>query len=312
MRFTLLYIRTRQLKREISGLGIYTVLFLIAVVYAVVFFYIKYRQGSHAWYLVSLLAFLCLLIQYKRKDKGFIFKHISNPHLQVFAEYLLLTLPFSVSAIFTKSWYIFPALLFTLGILPFVKPLAVKRTYYKNLSSIIAAENVEWISGIRKNMIPVLFLYLAAACTCWISIVPLFFLWLLTMVCCSFHQESEPVQVLREGDLSASNYIIKKMMVSARYIMVLYIPVLVVNALFNGNHVLLNLLFIPAQLCVVCFTICLKYSTYKPGRNLCGNNIPLAIVSMGSVIPYFLPVPAILSVSYFYKAKKNLKQYLDD
>lgn len=312
MHFTLLFIRSRQLKREISGLGIYTLLFLISGIYIAILFYTKYQLGSHAWYLVSLLALFCLLIQYQRKDKGFIYKHISNPHMQIYAEYVLLTLPFSISAIFTKSWYCFPALLGMLGIIPFVKSWAVKRTYFKNLSSIISAKNIEWISGIRKNMIPVLFLYLAAAFTCWISIVPLFFLWLLTMLFCSFQQESEPVQVLREGHLLAGKYIIRKMMVSSRYITALYIPVLVVNTVFNSNYLLLNLLFIPAQLCVVCFTICLKYSVYKPGRNLSGNNIPLAIVSMGSVIPYFLPVPAMLSISYFFKAKKNLKQYLDD
>ena len=312
MHFILLYIRSRQLKREISGLGLYTLIFLIAGIYIAILFYTKYQQGIHTWYLVSLLALLCLLIQYQRKDKGFIYKHISKPHLQVFAEYVMLTLPFSVSAIFTKSWYCFPALLVILGIIPFVKSLIVKRTYFKNLTSIISAQNIEWISGIRKNMIPVLSLYLAAACTCWINIVPLFFLWLLTMVFCSFQQESEPVQVLREGHLSAGKYIIKKMMVSSRYITAFYMPVLIVNAVFNSNHLLINLLFIPAQLCVVCFTICLKYSSYKPGRNLRGNSIPLAIVSMGSVIPYFLPVPAMLSVSYFYKAKNNLKQYLDD
>lgn len=312
MHFTLIYIRTRQLKREISGLGIYTVLLLIAAVYAVMFFYMNYRLGNHTWYQVSLLALLCLYIQYQRKDKGFIYKHFSQPHLQVFAEYGLLTLPFSVSAIITKSWYGFPALLGILAVIPFIRTAVGKQTYFKNLSSFIPATHIEWISGIRKNMIPVIFLYLAAACTCWMNIVPLFFLWLLTMVFCSFHQESEPVQVLREGNLTAGKYIIKKIMVASGIIGMLYAPLLLINTLLNNKHLLLNLLFIPAQLCVVCFSICLKYSIYKPGRNLSGNNIPLAIVSMGSVIPYFLPVPALLSVSYYLKAKKNVKQYLDD
>ena len=66
------------------------------------------------------------------------------------------------------------------------------------------------------------------------------------------------------------------------------------------------------QISLLCFAICLKYSSYKPNKNQIGNNIPLAIVSLGSALPYLLPIPTILSFAYFYKAKNNLKQYLND
>ncbi len=312
MTFTLLYIRLRQLQREVNGLGIYLIFFIGACIFLQYYFYRQFSNEKQAWYPVLLLAIVCLFIQYKRKDKSFIYKHLAYPYLQEFAEYAALTLPFAISSVFTKNWYCYPVLLVLLGIIPLVKPMAAKHTYFKNLSSFIPAVNVEWISGIRKNMIPVISLYLVAACTCWLHIVPLFFLWMLTMVFCSFQLESEPLQMLREGNYPAGIYIMRKMKTAVMYIVMLYAPLLVINAVINSNDMLLDILFIFAQVSIICFTICLKYAVYKPGRILTGNNIPLAIVSMGSAIPYFLPVPALLSVSYFYKASKHLKQYLDD
>jgi len=78
------------------------------------------------------------------------------------------------------------------------------------------------------------------------------------------------------------------------------------------EFLVVNLLFIPAQLSILYFAICLKYSGYKPNAYQSGNNIPLAIVSMGSALPYLLPIPIILSFFYFYKAENNLKKYLND
>ena len=312
MTFTLLYIRYRQLIREINGLGLYLLFFIFAGGYLAYYFYRQFELEKNAMYVIAFLAIACLALQFQRKDKAFIYKHISNPYLQVFSEYVALTFPFAITCIFTKSWYSYPLLLLLLCVIPLLNVRLRQNTVFKNLSLLIPAGQIEWISGIRKNYITFSFLYLAAVVTCWIKILPLFFLWMLTIIITSFQQEAEPLQVLREGFKSPQKFISDKLKVNTFYMIVLYAPLLIVNTLFNHDSIVINLLFIPAQLSVVFFAVCFKYSSYMPGKITPGNNIPLAIVSMGSALPYLLPVPAILSFLYFNRAKHNLKKYLDD
>ena len=312
MKFALLYIRYRQLRREVNGLGLYLLFFIIAGAYLVYFFYKQFQQGKHVLYAVLLLAAVCFLLQYHRKDRTFLYKHISRPYLQVFAEYIVLTFPFSITSIFTGSWYCYPALVLLVSLIPLYKFRFKQTTRLQHLSLLIPAKNFEWISGIRSNYIPFSFLYLAAVATCMVKILPLVFLWLLTIVITSFQQDAEPVQVLREGYQPAGKYIISKLRVNIWYIILLYTPILFFNTICNNDSLLLNILFMPAQISVVCFAVCLKYSSYRPGKSNAGNNIPLAIISLGSALPYLLPVPAILSFLYFNKASIHLKKFLDD
>ena len=36
------------------------------------------------------------------------------------------------------------------------------------------------------------------------------------------------------------------------------------------------------------------------------------MVSLGSIIPYFLPIPLFMSHIYIWKSKKNFNNYLND
>jgi hypothetical protein len=308
----LLYIRWQQLQREISGLGLYLLVYIGLAGYIALAFFKQFQQGQNAIYIVIGITTVCIGLQFYRTDKSFVYKHLNNPHFQIFLEYVVLTFPFSISCIITKSWYYYPGLLILLLCIPFFKFQFEHKAIFKNLSSIIPANNFEWISGLRRNHISFISLYLAAAAFCWVRILPLFLLWLLTITISSFHNECEPIQVLRENNTSPGKYLSGKLRINIIYILVLYTPLIILNSIFNTDFLGINLLFIPMQVSMLCFAICLKYSSYKPNKNQIGNNIPLAIVSLASAVPYLLPVPAILSFIYFYKAGHNLTQYLND
>jgi hypothetical protein len=139
-----------------------------------------------------------------------------------------------------------------------------------------------------------------------------FLLWFLTVLLTSFYTESESIQVLREGTPTPRELLLRKWKVCTNYIILMYTPILVVNTICHVDYLFVNLLFIPTQLALLYFGISLKYAGYRPNKSQPGNQIPLAIVSMCSVLPYLLPIPAILSFVYFYKAKDNLKKYLHD
>lgn len=309
---TLLYIRSRQIKREADGLGLYLIIFIaIAAVLSLVT-YFQYKDNQKAWFVVAVLAITCLAIQYTRKDKQFICKQLDKPHLQIFLEYLLLTLPFSITSLITQNWFCFPLLLLVLICIPFLKFQFKHKAVFKHLSSLIPASNFEWISGIRKQFLAFISLYLLALAFCWVRILPLFLLWFLTIIISSFYLENEPVHILREGNKSARKFLLDKLKINIKYILILYSLPVIINAIFVREFLIVTLLFIPIQIALLCFAVNLKYCTYKPQTNQLGNNVAFSIVAMLSAMPYFLPIPVILVIAYFYRAENNLKTYLHD
>lgn len=309
---SLLYIRSKQIKREVEGLGLYIIIF-IAI--ASIFSYLAFNLYKNSWqacWLVVLMSALCLTIHYARKDKQFIYKQLEKPYLQIFSEYALLTMPFSISSIITKNWFCFPLLLLTLFSISFLKFQFKRKAVFTNLSSLIPASNFEWISGIRKQYISFISIFVVALGFSWVRILPLFLLWFLTILIASFFLENEPIHILREGNKTARRFLTDKLKVNIRYMLLLYCLPIIINAIFVQEFLLVTLMFIPMQIALLSFAVNLKYATYKPQTNLLGNNIAFSIVAILSAMPYFLPIPVILSLVYFYKAEKNLKTYLHD
>lgn len=310
---TLLYIRSRQIKREIDGLGFYVIIFLAVVCILSFSAFIQYKNNQRtSLYIVLLLAFTCAAIQSSRTDKSFIYKRIERPHLQIFLEYAALTLPFSITSIFTQNWFCFPLLLSALLCIPFLKLQFKHRAVFKNLSSVIPASDFEWISGIRKQHVAFICLYLVALIFCWVRILPLALLWFLTIIISSFHLENEPVHILREGNRTAREFLLAKIKANVKYILILYSLPVMMNAFFVREFLTITLLFIPVQVALLCFVITLKYTVYKPLASPLGNNVVFSIVAILSAIPYFFPIQASLAIIYFYKAENNLKTCLHD
>jgi len=309
---SLLYIRSKQIKREADGLGLYLIIFIAIALILSYLAFSQYKNSGHGWYLIVLMSALCLSIHYSRKDKQFIYKQLHKPYLQIFSEYALLTLPFSISSIITKNWFLFPLLLLILFCISFLKFQFKRKAVLTNLSSIIPASNFEWISGIRKQYISFICIYLVALAFSWVRILPLFLLWFLTIMVASFFLENEPIHILREGNKSARKFLSDKLKTNIRYILILYSLPILINAIFVQEFLLITLLFVPMQISLLCFAISLKYCTYKPQTNQLGNNVAFSVVAMLSALPYFLPIPFILAIVYFYKAQKNLKPYLHD
>lgn len=309
----LLYIRSRQLARELSDLGLLYNLLLLGVTAILIYGSFKlYQKEPHAYYLTGTLIFLCALIQVSRKDKQFLHLHIENERLEVFLEYAVITFPFSITSIPTQNWYCYPILLIAIYITSRLKFNFIQRTYLKNISVIIPASMFEWISGFRRSLFPLIPLYLLALSFSWFRILPLFILWLITVTICSFYNECESLQILKEGDKRAMDFLLHKLKAHSSYLIALYLPVLIINTIFNTEDWDINLLFILIQVSLLSFAICLKYSNYKPNRVSFGNNLILSFVSIGSLIPYLLPIPLIMACEYFKKAERNLEPYLND
>ncbi len=309
---TLLSIRVIQLKRELLATGFRSLLLIGVAFFLFYASHLFWQQREYTFYFIGFLFIVCASIQLSRQDKTFIYTHLRHPHLEIFIEYLVLVLPFTFSSLFTPNWYYFPILVGALSLLPFYRQTYSQQAYFKSMSNVLPAYYFEWISGFRKMflfLIPVYFLALAFS---WFKILPLFLLWLLTVSIVTFYTECEPLHILRAGKLTAMQFVRQKLWRHARFLVLLYLPILLINTVFNFDYWLLNLLFIPVQLSLLCFAICFKYSSYEPNADLAANNMIVSLVSLGSVLPYLLPIPLIMSFVHYRKAVRNLKNYLHD
>jgi hypothetical protein len=241
-----------------------------------------------------------------------VYGHIRKPQFEIYSEYLALTFPFAITSLFTANWFYFPVLMTALIIVPFLKFTVKQKTVFKNISAIIPAADFEWISGFRKTFIYILPLFILAISFSWFRILPLLILWFITVSVSSFYAECEPLHILKEGNHSSKSLLKRKLIRHSKYIVLLYAPVLLINTIFNPQYWVLNLLFIPIQVSLVCYSVCLKYATYVPNKKQFGNSIILSLVSLGSIIPFLLPIPLLMAVFTYGKAKQNLNNYLND
>lgn len=312
MNTALLNLRKRQLIYEIKQLGIYSIVLLGIFLFLIYYSLNIYQDNSYALLITFSLAFLCLSIQSIRRDKEFIYLHSENYHLSTYTEYFLLTFPFIVMSLFTQHWYCFPLLQILLYLITYNKINIRQKTYFKNISEIVSLNDFEWISGFRKSFTAIIPVYLLALGFSWLKILPLILLWYLTMIIITFYNECEPLIILRERELSVKDFLNKKLVSHISYLTVLYMPVLIINTIFNCNFLLLNIFFILSQAALLFFAVCYKYSNYIPNKFLYLNNFIVILVSLFGLIPVFLPVPVIIGIRYYFNARNNLKQYFND
>jgi hypothetical protein len=230
----------------------------------------------------------------------------------VFFEYALFTLPFSITSLFTNVWYLYPIFLFLLFCLPYISYSLKKLTHLKKLSRLIPAYNFEWISGVRKTFIFLFPLYVFAICLSWFRILPLFLCWLITVNIISFYTECEPFHMLKEGGQNSKQFLRKKLVQHSKHLLMILLPIAIINFTFNPEYFLLIPLFLLMQLVLLWFAICMKYGTYRPLQNSSVNNLMASLVILGSIIPFLLPIPLLMTIYYYSKAKTNLITYLDD
>jgi hypothetical protein len=291
-----------------GGLGsILLPLLIIGLSYAS---FIAYKNQIYGIFLIAGLTLFCLSLQSIRKDKNFVQLHLQRGHQQMFLEYVLICLPFSLTALFTVHFYYFPLLLTALWFMPKWKFVAVQKTNFKTISNIFpSAYAIEWISGFRKSFVSIITLYIVAVACCWIRFLPLLLLWFITTTILNFYNEFEPIHILKSNHSQAKLFLKEKLIKHCQFIAFFYAPVLTINSLFNTDFLEINILFLGIQMALLCFGICLKYSSYVPQEQNLSSNITLSIVSLGSIIPFLLPLPIIFCLVYYKKAVQNLNTY---
>ncbi len=313
MSFALINIRYLQAIRALKEGGLGSVLLPFLIVGLSLGSYKAYQNIQYGGLLVLLLLLICMSLHIRRKDKTFAQLHLPNWHVQMYAEYVTLTLPFTITALFTPHYFYFPALLALLWLVPYIHYTPAQKTIFKRISTIFpSAHSLEWISGFRTSFLTIIPLYILALATCWMRFLPLLLLWFITTALLNFYNEHEALHILKAQHTHARDFLNQKIKKHCFYIACFYLPILVLNSIFNPDFIDINALFLLVQFALIIFAITAKYSSYVPAQQNIASNITVAIVSIGSIVPYLLPLPVIFAIVYYKKALQNLNNYFHD
>lgn len=313
MLFTLILIRWIQLKRALQEGGLGSILLPFLILGLSIASLKAYQEFKFATLLSGGLLIFCTGLQLARKDKVFAQLHVPHWHQQMYLEYLILCLPFTITALFTTHYYFFIVVNLLLFAVPKLSYAPAQKTSFKKLSKLFSpAVSIEWIAGIRAQYLSLIPLYVIALATCWVRILPLILLFLCTGIIQSFYNEHEARHILKARHQKGKDFLIEKIKTHSLYIVFLYSPVLVINCIFHPNFIDIAILFLCAQLALVIFAITMKYSCYIPSQKNNTTNVTVSVVSIASVIPYFLPLPLLFALVYYKKATENLTHYFHD
>ncbi len=311
--FALVKIRYCQLKYELKHLGIGHCLGLFVLfmgfetmIYLAFLKYPLYTTGA-------VLAFV-LALHLGRKDARFVKMALEKPQLALFFDYLSLIVLFILPVLFTAYWYCFLIILIGIYGISFIKiKRAIPSLKLHFLTRFIPISSFELVSGARKNylIIGLLILYVLALGLSWVRGLPLFLLWLLTTIICSFFGEYEPLNMLRKDEqLNSQSLIIEKLKRYILPLMAVYSPILIVNGVFHPDIWWVNPLFLIVQILTLSLSILYKYATYQPKAYFNTNSPVLIIAGLCIVLPFLIPLILFFNLRYYPKAIKNLNRYL--
>lgn len=314
MYVTLINVHLKQLAHQgKSKTFIYVLLGLMAcVVFGLS--YLFFNQTAAFVHVAAVcfgLMLIVLSVHVARADRHFVYHHIPHPELNFFTAYVFFTAPVLLGLLLSKFWWLVFVVFLCFGLISSVKYQSVNRTRFLFISKLIPASNFEWIGGWRKQFVPLLLLYLLALSLVWVRILPLVLLWFITTTIMSFYNDAEGINVLKANHTSAKKILYAKFKNHAFLMLVLYLPVAILNAIFNEGFVLINMVFLLLQVIILWFAIAYKYANFQPGTNHQGSIIT-AIVAFGGIVPFMIPVPAVMAINYYFKALENLQTYFND
>ncbi len=307
----LVKLRICQAKKMVYELGNYAIFLLLALFLLIAFTYYVHRDEAGSQKLFFLLAAIVLVVHQSRKDKEFVFKHIAFPHVEMMLEYLVLVLPFITFGLYFFRWQAIILLLLCIAIVTYIN-VSTKQNKFNFFIQYIPASMFEWKSGVRRVFLPFVLLYIIAVASSWFKILPLVVLWFLTTMMMGFYDENESLPVLHEYESKASSFLLKKAMNHIKFLLILYMPILIVNTVFNPDYIWINTLFVLAQLTLLLFAITTKYMTYVPNARLFDNSNFTAIMTLLGALPGFFIIPLFLALLNYRKAINNLIPYFDN
>lgn len=304
----LLAIRFRQLIRTIAELGVLRVLFLLFIaVYMVGPVSRSYSAGA-LWgtgYLILIMS----VIHFSRKDLHFLTGVFGRSAYRAMAgEYGLLALPFLGYEAWSRNWPAVLILMTAVVLLPFLRIRRRGRRWKGSPAGWFPAKAFELRSCFRENRIVLGAVLLAGLVFSRQIAVPLLSIAIISILY-AFSTARNESRCMLESFSSSSELLGYKMGAYLRVLLVSLSPLILAFICFHFPQWYLLLALLIACCCIVLLSIVLKYAFFSPGQEVKTNQL-LTVLGLASfVIVYLAPVPFIMLLVYYPKARRHLDRY---
>jgi len=328
---TILKIRCIQLLRMLKEIGfIRDIVLLVFVAFLSMLVIQTIKQSSHSM-IVSILAGLTVLsIHASRKDKHFIKINFKSGYFIFLVEYLTLLIPVLIVFIIYKDWInslvlilsciLIPRIYLNLGLRNvsstlklLLNPFSSNFSYKVNITiPIVNPKAFEWISGLRRNfiiLIPLYLLFLAFSFKQYIGPVAIF---VMSVLVSGFYYIGESREFIELFSRNYRTFLLQKIKMNLMYLGIIFVPFVLVSLIFQPAtwFILLGTIILAIMIQVI--TIIFKYALFAENADLGRNGIIIIINIICLLLPFLWPLPIIMGIRYYIKAQNNLKYYLDD
>lgn len=306
-------IRIKQFSREIDGIGLFRLVFLVGLFSYLSF--IVFQQSKilpNAYYILGIYLFTIASIHLKRKDKLFLKRHFTRYKLIYSIEYSTLTLPLFICLLYHTQWLLMLILILSLSLITQWDFQTKNLNLNTKIQQWIPQDSFEWKSGIRKSFFYIVPLWLLSLGTSfYIGSIPIA-IFILGIIPLNFYERSEPYQMLIAYEMNTNRFLWHKVKIQTLLFSITTLPLILAFIFFHYERWYIPtveyLIFITLHV----YLILTKYAFYEPNTRSSATITFGAIGTTGALVPIFLPAVWLLGLWFYFKTKKNLNFYLND
>jgi hypothetical protein len=308
-----LLVRKAQVQREIRAMGIlYTLLLVLLIIPALVFFYKSQQSDNGAVYALIALTVLVGVVHYTRQDHNFINSVAVSPAVIYFAEYITLMFPLMLMSLLAGKSLLILLLPAVIAGISFWRPVSGKYTSSLFLQFLVKDTNFEWKSGIRKYGVMLVILWILSMTLVWVPFAPLVVLWFFLLTLSSFYDEGESREMLESYQSGSRKLLYRKIADQVSVFILVILPVLLAACLFFPERWWIMLLFLVFGSLNISVFIVSKYAVWSPGSVNRSTSIVNTLCMLGLFLPFLLPLPIFVFIRNYHKAVNNLNPVLHD
>ncbi|MFD2513344.1 hypothetical protein ACFSRY_05655 [Pontibacter locisalis] len=164
----------------------------------------------------------------------------------------------------------------------------------------------------RKSFFTIIILLMVGLGTSFfIGSVPIviFILGLLPM---SFYKRGEPYQMITSFEVGSNRFLLNKIKWQVLIFTILCVPLIAVFIVFHQDRWFIPVVEYLIFVSVHVYMILTKYAFYEPNSRSSAVQTFGTVGATGVIFPVFIPLVWLLSIRFYFKARRNLNFYLDD
>lgn len=176
----------------------------------------------------------------------------------------------------------------------------------------IPNDSFEWKAGVRQLIFLFIPLWLIGLATSFfIGSVPVS-MFVIGISLIGFSEKCEPYPMILAYEKNADDFLHLKIKLQFKQFSVLVLPLMIAFLIFHYNYWYIIVAEYLILVLLHLYFLLTKYGLYESNEKPPGAQFYSSLGTIAIFVPLFIPVIALLTIHFYYKAIDNLNFYLDD